>query len=199
MEADVKRAEAHVYAEFGRQPRRRQACAGMSLVTSEGVTFDAFFHASMLLPVNGAEEMLLTGLTGAFPIAPATRHDARNDCRGRVYRRRVSYHYRTDRSFKGGPRYRAVYGCTIRHGHTARAGYSASELNLANVVQVRLRMASALRSMNCWGQVLRDPSHPAIMEKFLLGGLRGGRHVHRLSMYVVQNRQAAARTGQYMV
>ena len=205
MEADVKRVLKRMYTQnlADSQAQAAGLRRNESLVTSEGVTFDAFFHASMLLPVNGAEEMLLTGLTGAFPIAappPGTTPAmivAAGFINGAVSRTITAP---TDRlravlatglytdvrsAFMGIVREQGVFGFW--------------NSNLANVVQVApengisFALNELLRDKFC-----ADPSHPAIMEKFLLGGFAGAVAMSAVyPMYVVQNRQAAARTGQY--
>ena len=172
-------------------------------VTADGVNMQAFFHASVLLPVHNAEGMLLIGMAGAFPVSappPGTTPSmivAAGFINGAVSRTITAP---TDRL-----RALLATGKYPDLRTAARSIYQKQGLvgfwnsNLSNVIQVApengisFALNELLRDRLC-----ADPAHPAIAEKFLLGGLAGAVAMSAVyPMYVVQNRQAAAVAGQY--
>ena len=193
MEADVRRVLNSMDGAMG--PR--------SPGTPSGVSFDAFFHASVLLPVHSAEATLLVTTSGAFPVTAAppgttpTMIVAAGFINGAVSRTITAPTDRVRALLATGvyPDARTAIHTIFRE--QGLRGFWNS--NLANVVQVAPENGIAF-ALN---EVLRDrfcadPAKPAMFEKFALGGLAGAVAMSVVyPMYVVQNRQAAAKVGQY--
>ena len=69
VKSGLQRAKVpHLEADVDRVLKRMVASADDG-VTADGVNMQAFFHASVLLPVHNAEGMLLIGMAGAFPVS----------------------------------------------------------------------------------------------------------------------------------
>jgi len=169
----------------------------------DGVSFQTFFDASVLLPVQSAEGMLLVGNAGAFPMAappPGTTPSmvvAAGFINGAVSRTITAPTDRLRATLATGayPDIRTAFRTILKEQGVL--GFWSS--NLANVVQVApengiaFALNDVLRDRFC-----SDPAHPSMGEKFLLGGLAGAVAMTAVyPMYVVQNRQAAAPPGRY--
>jgi hypothetical protein len=176
---------------------------GGDSVTGEGVSFQAFFDASVLLPVHSAESMLLMGTAGPMQMAPPPPGTtpamivAAGFINGAVSRTLTAPTDRLRATLATGtyPDLRTAFRSILREQGVA--GFWSS--NLANVVQVApengiaFALNETLRDRFC-----ADPSHPSMLEKFLLGGVAGAVAMTAVyPMYVVQNRQAAAQPGRY--
>lgn len=172
-------------------------------VTADGVSFSAFFSASVLLPVHGSEGTLLTTLAGSYPVReppPGTTPTmivAAGFINGAVSRTVTAPTDRLRALLATGayPSLRTAFSSVLRE-QGVRGFWSS---NLANVIQVApengisFALNEVLRDAVC-----RDPEHPAMAEKFLLGGAAGAVAMSVVyPLYVVQNRQAAAVAGQY--
>lgn len=190
----------HLDADVERVLRRMGGKTGM---TADGVSFQAFFDASVLLPVQSAESMLMTSTAGPVPMMlppPGTTPMmivTAGFINGAVSRTITAPTDRLRAVLATGtyPDLRTAFRSILREQGVM--GFWNS--NLANVVQVAPENAMSfalnelLRDRFC-----SDPSSPSMLEKFLLGGAAGAVAMTAVyPMYVIQNRQAAAPTGRY--
>ena len=171
--------------------------------SKDGVTFDAFFEASVLLPAVSAESMVLLGTASALPVAappPGTTPwmiVAAGFVNGAVSRTLTAPTDRLRAVLATGAYPDIVTAARTILRQQGVMGFWSS--NLANVVQVAPEngISFALNEL-LRDRVCADPAHPSMVEKFALGGLAGAVAMSAVyPMYVVQNRQAAARPGQY--
>lgn len=193
----------HMAADIDRVLRRMAASsddATFASVTADGVDFAAFFHASLLLPVHNSESMLLLTSAGAIPVVappPGTTPSmivAAGFINGAVSRTLTAPTDRLRAVLATGvyPDVRsAVRGILREQG--ALGFWSA---NLSNVIQVApengisFALNELLRDRLC-----ADPEHPAVVEKFLLGGLAGAVAMSCVyPMYGAQRPSVALRT-----
>ena len=195
MRADVAFIEMDVDRVFKRMGQRRELLGG---VTADGVSFDAFFHASVLLPVHSSESLLMLNLSGPMPMMappPGTTPAmivAAGFINGAVSRTATAPTDRLRAVLATGvyPDVRSAVRGILKQGGVL-AFWSS---NTANVVQVAPEngIAFALNEL-LRDKVCTDPAHPSIAEKFLLGGFAGAVAMSIVyPMYVVQNRQVHA-------
>lgn len=191
----------HLEADVDRVLKRMGG--GDTGVTSDGVSFQAFFNASVLLPVHSSENMLMMGTAGPVPMAtppPGTTPTmivAAGFINGAVSRTITAPTDRLRAVLATGvyPDLRTAFRSILREQGVM--GFWNS--NLANVVQVAPENGIAFALNEVFrDRFCTDPAHPSMLEKFLLGGTAGAVAMTAVyPMYVVQNRQAAAPTGRY--
>lgn len=166
------------------------------------VTFLHFFEASLLMPTVSSRELLLTQ-AGVLPFhappagtTPAMIVSA-GMINGMVSRTLTAPMDRLRAVLATGREASLREAAASIYRTQGARGFWAS--NMANVVQVAPEngMAFALNDL-LRDYICSDASHPTIPEKFVLGSTAGAMAMTMVyPMYVVQNRMAAARPGQY--
>lgn len=172
---------------------------------SDGVSFEQFLEASLLLPRASVQDLLT--LTGVVPLPtppPCTTPSMIvtagfiNGIISRTLTAPMDRLRAVLATGRGGQKQQTVTSAAkyIYRTQGLRGFWSS---NLANVVQVAPEngLAFTLNEL-LRDKVCQDPAVPTVLEKFVQGSLAGALAMTAVyPMYVVQNRMAAALPGQY--